>query len=100
MSNVKFTKQELKKFVAHYTAEKKELESKLNHANEMLAKLSGDVVISKSKDTVVKLTAKGEIAKKRGPKSVWGKFITNRLAWYCWNCINNWNGSRRKCSNF
>ena len=47
MSNVKFTKQELKKFLAHYTAEKKELERKLNHTNEMLAKLSGDVVISK-----------------------------------------------------
>ena len=30
----------------------------------MLAKLSGDVVISKSKDTVVKLTAKGDVAKK------------------------------------
>ena len=79
MSNVKFTKQELKKFVDHYNAEKKELERKLNHTNEMLAKLSGDVVISKSKDTVVKLTAKGDVAKKRGPKSVWGKFITNRL---------------------
>tara|TARA_Y100000589_G_scaffold114384_1_gene108663 strand:- start:82 stop:642 length:561 start_codon:yes stop_codon:yes gene_type:complete len=79
MSNLKFTKKEIKKFIDHYTSEKNELEKKLNHVNEMLAKLSGNVVISTSKDTEEKLTAKGEIAKKRGPKSVWGKFITNRL---------------------
>ena len=43
----------------------------------MLSKLVGsvDIVPSKSK----KLTAKGEVPKKRGPKSVWGTFIIKRL---------------------
>lgn len=77
MSNVKFTKQELKKFVAYYSEEKQQLEAKLEHVNEMLSKLgcSVDIVPFKAK----KLTAKGDLPIKRGPKSVWGTFIIKRL---------------------
>lgn len=77
MSNVKFTKQELKKFVAYYSEEKQALEAKLSYVNEMLFKLSGSVDIKPS--NAVKLTSKGEVPKKRGPKSVWGSFIIKRL---------------------
>ena len=87
MSKVKFTKQELKKFIAHYTNEKSRLENELNNVNSMLEKLGGNVGYStthstKAIKTVKKapaITTKGEVPKKRGPKSVWGKFITNRL---------------------
>ena len=77
MSDVKFTKQELKKFVAYYSEEKQALEAKLEHVNEILSKLGGSVNIKPSKSG--KLTAKGEVPKKRGPKSVWGSFIIKRL---------------------
>ena len=77
MSNVKFTKQELNKFVAYYSDEKQQLEAKLEHVNEMLNKLDGSVDIIPSIED--KLTAKGEAPKKRGPKSVWGSFIIKRL---------------------
>ena len=83
MSNVKFTKQELNKFVAHYTKEKQRLEGELEIVNSMLSKLTGDVINVRSIKPQVKpagkLTAKGEKPKKRGPKSIWGKFIVGRL---------------------
>ena len=87
MSNVKFTKQELKKFIAHYTKLKSRLDNELKIVNSMLEKLGGNVGNStthstKAIKTVKKapaITAKEEAPKKRGPKSVWGKFITNRL---------------------
>ena len=74
---MKFTKQELKKFIAYYYKEKQALETKLEHVNEMLKKLGGSVDIKPSK--AGKLTAKGKVPKKRGPKSVWGSFIIKRL---------------------
>ncbi len=77
MSNVKFTRQELRKFIAYYSKEKLELEEKLEHVNEMLSKLGDNVSIKSS--LKAKLTAKGELHKKRGPKSVWGTFIIKRL---------------------
>ena len=83
MSNVKFTKQELRKFVAHYTKEKQRLEGELEIVNSMLSKLTGYVSNVGSVKPQVKptgkLTAKGEKPKKRGPKSIWGKFIVARL---------------------
>ena len=87
MLNVKFTKQELKKFISFYTQEKRRLENELYLVNSMLEKLGGNVVNSTHHSTsnikILKkasaITAKGEVPKKRGPKSVWGKFITNRL---------------------
>ena len=83
MSKVKFTKQELNKFVAHYTKEKQRLEGELEIVNSMLSKLTGDVSNVRSIKPQVKPagkhTAKGEKPKKRGPKSIWGKFIVGRL---------------------
>ena len=88
MSNVKFTKQELKDVQAFYSEEKTRLEAKIKHVNSMLSKLSGetsfiDVISSTTSSTPntskSKLTQKGEVPKKRGPKSIWGSFIIKRL---------------------
>lgn len=84
MSNVKFTKQELKEVQAFYSEEKTRLEAKLTHVNSMLSKLSGEssiveVSISAPSPSKSKLTQKGEVPKKRGPKSIWGSFIIKRL---------------------
>ncbi len=83
MVNVKFTKKELKKYIAHYSKEKLRLEGELEIVNSILTKLNVNVsTISAVIPQVIpsaKLTAKGEKAKKRGPKSIWGKFIVSRL---------------------
>ena len=80
MSNVKFTKQELKKFITHYTNEKNRLEEELEIVISMLSKLRGEVSYDNPQvNPVDNLTAKREKPKKRGPKSIWGKFIVARL---------------------
>ena len=83
MSNVKFTKQELNKFISYYSKERERLQEKLEIVNSMLFKLDGEVTdVASEKDQVKpsgKLTSKGEKPKKRGPKSIWGKFIIGRL---------------------
>ena len=60
-----------------YHEEKLRLNAKLKHVDAMLRKLQGNNVDSESG---VLLTRTGAKAKKRGPKSVWGKFILEQLA--------------------
>ena len=59
-----------------YSSQKIRLVAELKHAEHMLRKLSGGNV---DKSSGVLLTRTGEKAKKRGPKSVWGKFILEVL---------------------
>jgi hypothetical protein len=84
MSNVKFTKRELKEVQAFYLEEKTRLEAKLLHINSMLSKLGGEpeaanLSVDNPKPSKSSLTQKGEGPKKRGPKSIWGTFIIKRL---------------------
>lgn len=68
--------QEQKDMLAFYASQKLRLASELKHAETMLRKLNGGNV---DKSSGVLLTRTGEKAKKRGPKSVWGKFILDVL---------------------
>ena len=67
---------EVKDTIAFYQEEKLILHAKLKHIETMLRKLQGNNLDSESG---VLLTRKGTKAKKRGPKSVWGKFILEQL---------------------
>jgi hypothetical protein len=60
----------------YYAEEKLRLSSKLKHIDAILRKISGDNIDAESG---VILTKRGDKAKKRGPKSVWGKFILDCL---------------------
>lgn len=71
-----FTEKELADTKSFYEEEKIRLYAKLKHVESMLRKLNGDNVDSQSG---VLLTRKGSKAKKRGPKSVWGKFVLEQL---------------------
>lgn len=68
---------EVKEMLSFYQEEKLRLNAKLKHVDAMLRKLQGNNVGSESG---VLLTRTGAKAKKRGPKSVWGKFILEQLA--------------------
>ena len=67
---------EIKDMMSFYQDEKLRLSAKLKHVDALLRKLQGDNVDSESG---VLLTRTGTKAKKRGPKSVWGKFILEQL---------------------
>jgi len=60
----------------YYAEEKLRLTAKLKHVESILRKISGDNIDAESG---VILTKSGSKAKKRGPKSVWGKFILECL---------------------
>ena len=77
MKKIEFTDEEFKESQVYYSKEKIRLEAKLDHVLGMLLKLGGSVRISSLDKST--LTAKGLKPKKRGPKSVWGEFIINRL---------------------
>ncbi|PCJ81383.1 MAG: hypothetical protein COA49_04605 [Bacteroidetes bacterium] len=77
MTNIQFSKEELKEARAYYSEDKLRLEAKLDHVNGMIAKLGGSVRVASIKKS--KVTAKGVKPKKRGPKSIWGDFIIKRL---------------------
>lgn len=62
--------------ISYYEDEKIRLNAKLKHVEAMLRKLEGNHVDSESG---VLLTRTGTKAKKRGPKSVWGKFVLEQL---------------------
>lgn len=62
--------------ISYYEDEKLRLTAKLKHVDNMLRKLHGNHVDSESG---VLLTRTGTKAKKRGPKSVWGKFVLEQL---------------------
>ena len=62
--------------VAFYEAQRHRLNAELKHVESFLRKLHGQNTDS---ETGVLLTLKGKKAKKRGPKSVWGKFILEEL---------------------
>ncbi len=59
-----------------YFQEKLRLTACLKHVEKMLRKLSGGASVSESG---LVLTKMGKLAKKRGPKSVWGKFVLDCL---------------------
>jgi hypothetical protein len=67
---------EVKDMISFYQDEKIRLNAKLKHVDALLRKLQGNNVDSESG---VLLTRTGTKAKKRGPKSVWGKFILEQL---------------------
>lgn len=62
--------------LSYYTEEKIRLTAKLKHVESILRKLNGDNIDAQ---TGVLLTKKGSKAKKRGPKSVWGRYILDKL---------------------
>jgi hypothetical protein len=62
--------------VTFYEAQRHRLNAELKHVESFLRKLHGQNTDS---ETGVLLTLKGKKAKKRGPKSVWGKFILEEL---------------------
>lgn len=67
---------EVKDMISFYQDERIRLTAKLKHVDALLRKLQGDNV---DRDSGVLLTRTGTKAKKRGPKSVWGKFILEQL---------------------
>ena len=71
-----FSFQEQKDMLDFYSTQKTRLVAELKHTESMLRKLNGGNV---DKSSGVLLTRTGEKAKKRGPKSVWGKFILDVL---------------------
>ena len=66
----------VKDMISFYQDEKLRLNAKLKHVDALLRKLQGNNIDSESG---VLLTRTGTKAKKRGPKSVWGKFILEQL---------------------
>lgn len=71
-----FTDRDQVEMVDFYSQEKLRLTASLKHVEKMLRKLS--LGASKSGSELV-LTKMGALAKKRGPKSVWGKFVLDCL---------------------
>lgn len=67
---------EVEEMISFYQDEKLRLSAKLKHVDLFLRKLQGNKFDSESG---VLLTRTGSKAKKRGPKSVWGKFILEQL---------------------
>lgn len=73
---MQFSQKEIADSIAFYEDERIRLSGKLKHVESMLRKLHGENVDSESG---VLLTRTGTKAKKRGPKSVWGKFVLEQL---------------------
>ena len=71
-----FSSEEMVAMLAFYEEEHIRVSSQLKHIEHTIRKLRGKDVDSKSG---VILTRTGSKAKKRGPKSVWGKFILEHL---------------------
>ena len=76
IESMELTTQEVKDSITFYQEEKIRLSAKLKHVEALLHKLQGKSVESESG---VLLARTGTKAKKRGPKSVWGKFILEQL---------------------
>lgn len=77
MKKVQLSEEDRISALGFYEAQKIRLASELKHVESFLRKLQGQ---DTDADTGVLLTLKGSKAKKRGPKSVWGKFILEQLA--------------------
>ena len=73
---MEFSSQETASILKFYSDQKNQLLGELKHVDQMLRKLKGE---SQDKETGVLLTQTGSKARKRGPKSVWGKFILEQL---------------------
>ena len=67
---------ETESFLKFYSEQKNRLVGELKHVDQMLRKLNGQ---NQDKETGVLLTQTGSKARKRGPKSIWGKFILEQL---------------------
>jgi len=73
---MEFSTEETSSILKFYSVQKNRLVGELKHVDQMLRKLKGE---SQDKETGVLLTQTGSKARKRGPKSVWGKFILEQL---------------------
>ncbi len=71
-----FNEAETAELADFYNQEKIRIQAQLRHVEKILRKISGRNMDSSG----VILTKQGFKAKKRGPKSVWGKFILEQLA--------------------
>ena len=70
------SKTDREEVLAFYQSARLRVSAELKHIDSMLRKLGGE---NTDENTGVVLTLKGTKAKKRGPKSVWGKFILEKL---------------------
>jgi hypothetical protein len=73
---MEFSPQESASILKFYTDQRNRLLGELKHVELTLRKLKGK---NQDKETGVLLTQTGSKARKRGPKSVWGKFILEQL---------------------
>jgi len=76
IESMNFNEAETKELADFYNQEKIRIQAQLRHVEKILRKISGRNMDSSG----VILTKQGFQAKKRGPKSVWGKFILEQLA--------------------
>jgi hypothetical protein len=76
IESMNFNEAESKELADFYNQEKIRIQAQLRHVEKILRKISGRTMDSSG----VILTKQGFKAKKRGPKSVWGKFILEQLA--------------------
>ena len=76
IESMNFNEAETKELADFYNQEKIRIQAQLRHVEKILRKISGRTMDSSG----VILTKQGFKAKKRGPKSVWGKFILEQLA--------------------
>lgn len=76
MKSILVSKGDKIEVIAFYESQKIRLTAELKHVESFLRKLHGQ---NRDNDTGVLLTRKGQKARKRGPKSVWGKFILEKL---------------------
>jgi len=67
---------EIGSIIHYYSEQKRRLLGEIKHVDQILRKLKGQ---SQDEATGVLLTQTGSKARKRGPKSVWGKFILEQL---------------------
>ena len=74
---MKLSTKETASILKFYTDQKSRLLGELKHVEQTIRKLNGE---SQDKETGVLLTQTGSKARKRGPKSVWGKFILEQLS--------------------
>ena len=73
---MELSKLETESILKFYSEQKNRLVGELKHVDQMLRKLKGQ---DQDKETGVLLTQTGSKARKRGPKSIWGKFILEQL---------------------
>ena len=80
MPKIDFTSKEIASLKSHFKKEYLRLNSELNQVKMLLDKFEKQGPIQGPEPFKIRTrTAKGEPAKKRGPKSVWGDFILTRL---------------------